>query len=183
MTRLIAKPNRGRGVVALWGLSTFLLGLWLLSHQQITTVGFVRLMAAYWVIGGILEIGGAVSYRVDGSGARLVLGILSSLAGAVVLSNVQLGTAMIVSVQYYLLAFVAVLCGLAMIADQGSTGWWSWGRLVIGIVQAAFGIALYTHPSLSILPFVNVLGILGIASGFFACVLTLESHLSSESIG
>ena len=73
-------PSRDWWVVLLWGVAAFLLGLLLLVRPGITTLTLVRVMAIFWLVGGFFDVLGALLYREEGSGARLLLGVISMIA-------------------------------------------------------------------------------------------------------
>ncbi len=167
-------PTRDWWVVLLWGIAAFLLGLLLLVRPGLTTSALVRVMAVFWLVGGFFDVLGALLYREEGSGARLLLGVISMIAGALLLANSLIGAAIVVSVQYYVLGFVALIYGIVMMLKQGTGARWSWGQFVLGMLQAVIGIVLLAHPSVGILGFLAALGILIMAGGIMAIALSFQ---------
>jgi uncharacterized membrane protein HdeD (DUF308 family) len=167
-------PVRDWWVVLIWGIVALLLGLMLLLRPGFTTISLVRVMAAFWVIGGFFDVLGSLLYREEGAGARLLLGIISMLVGALLLANSVLGTAILVSVQYYLLGFIALIYGIVMMLKQGARTRWSWGQFVLGMLQAFIGIMLLAHPTVGILGFLAALGVLIMLGGILAILLSFQ---------
>ena len=169
-----AIPTRDWWVVLVWGIASALLGLLLIVRPGLTTITLVRVMAAFWLIGGFFDVLGALLYREEGSGARLLLGVISMIAGALLLANALVGTAIVVSVQYYVLGFVALIYGTIMMLKQGTGARWSWGQFVLGMLQSLIGIVLLAHPSVGILGFLAALGVLIMAGGIMAILLSFQ---------
>jgi uncharacterized membrane protein HdeD (DUF308 family) len=169
-----AMPARDWWVVLLWGVAAFLLGLFLLIRPGITTITLVRVMAFFWLVGGFFDVVASLAYREEGSGARLLLGVISMIAGGLLLANALLGSAIVVSVQYYVLGFIALIYGMVMMLKQGSGTRWSWGQFVLGMLQALIGIVLLAHPTVGILGFLAALAVLIMVGGVLAVLLSFQ---------
>ena len=85
-----AFTNSGEGsrvLLAVLGVLGILVGIFVLRHLFQTVVILVVLLGVYWVIHGIIEFFVAVDHRgAPGRGVSIVMGILSLVAGIVVLS-------------------------------------------------------------------------------------------------
>ncbi|MGH7470186.1 MAG: HdeD family acid-resistance protein [Longimicrobiales bacterium] len=167
-------PVRDWWVVLVWGVVAILLGLLLIVRPGLTTLALVRVMAAFWLMGGFFDVLGSLLYREEGSGARMLLGIVSMLAGGLLLANSLIGTAILVSIQYYMLGFIALIYGIVMMLKQGARARWSWGQFVLGMLQAFIGIMLLAHPTVGILGFLSALGVLIMMGGVLAILLSFQ---------
>ena len=85
-----AFTNSGEGsrvLLAVLGVLGILVGIFVLRHLFQTVVILVVLLGVYWVIHGIIEFFVAVDHKgAPGRGVSIVMGILSFVAGVVVLS-------------------------------------------------------------------------------------------------
>jgi uncharacterized membrane protein HdeD (DUF308 family) len=85
-----AFTNSGEGsrvLLAVLGVLGILVGIFVLRHLFQTVVILVVLLGVYWVLHGIIEFFVAVDHRgAPGRGVSIVMGILSFIAGVVVLS-------------------------------------------------------------------------------------------------
>jgi uncharacterized membrane protein HdeD (DUF308 family) len=171
-----AIPARDWWVILLWGLAALLLGLFLLVRPGMTALLLVRVMAVFWLLGGFFDVLAALRYREDGTGARLLLGVISMLAGGLLLANSLMASAILVSVQYYMLGFIALIYGIVMMLKQDARTRWSWGQFVLGMLQALIGIMLLAHPTVDILGFLAALGVLIMIGGVLAVLLSFQVH-------
>ena len=85
-----AFTNSGEGsrvLLAVLGVLGILVGIFVLRHLFQTVVILVVLLGVYWVIHGIIEFFVAVDHKgAPGRGVSVVMGILSFIAGVIVLS-------------------------------------------------------------------------------------------------
>ncbi len=85
-----AFTNSGEGsrvLLAVLGVLGILVGIMVLRHLFETVVILVVLLGLYWVLHGIIEFFVAVDHKgAPGRGASIFLGILSFVAGVIVLS-------------------------------------------------------------------------------------------------
>ena len=169
-----AIPARDWWVVLIWGVAALLLGLFLLMRPGITALLLVRVMAVFWLIGGFFDVLAALYYRRESSSARLLLGVISMLAGGLLLANSLMASAILVSVQYYVLGVIALAYGIVMMLKQDASMGWSWGQFVLGMLQALIGIMLLAHPAVGILGFLAALGVLIMIGGILAMLLSFR---------
>jgi len=75
-----------RVLIAIWGLLSILIGLFMMRHVFQTVVIIALLIGVFWVAGGIIEFFSAISHKgMEGRGWRIFMGLLSVIAGIVVL--------------------------------------------------------------------------------------------------
>jgi uncharacterized membrane protein HdeD (DUF308 family) len=76
-----------RALLAVLGVFSLIIGLYAVRHILITLIALALLLGIFWVISGVIELFTSVSHReMRGRGWNAVMGILSVLAGLVVLS-------------------------------------------------------------------------------------------------
>ena len=88
LVRAFTRGGEGsRVLLAVLGVLGILVGIFVLRHLFQTVVILVVLLGVYWVLHGIIEFFVAVDHRgMPGRGLNVTLGILSFIAGVVVLS-------------------------------------------------------------------------------------------------
>ena len=85
-----AFTNSGEGsrvLLAVLGVLGILVGIFVLRHLFQTVVILVLLLGVYWVLHGVIEFFVAIDHKgVPGRGISITMGILSFIAGIIVLS-------------------------------------------------------------------------------------------------
>ena len=85
-----AFTNSGEGsrvLLAVLGVLGILVGIFVLRHLFQTVVILVLLLGVYWVLHGVIEFFVAIDHKgVPGRGISITMGILSFIAGVIVLS-------------------------------------------------------------------------------------------------
>jgi uncharacterized membrane protein HdeD (DUF308 family) len=77
-----------RVLIAIWGLISILIGLFMLRHVYQTVAIIAFLIGVFWVAGGIIEFISAIMHKgMPGRGWRIFMGLLGVVAGIVVLSE------------------------------------------------------------------------------------------------
>ena len=75
-----------RGVLAVLGVLSLIIGLYAVRHVLVTLLALALLFGIYWIVNGAVELFMALSARgVPGRGWTVVMGVISMLAGLLVL--------------------------------------------------------------------------------------------------
>jgi uncharacterized membrane protein HdeD (DUF308 family) len=75
-----------RVLLALLGVLSIIIGLWAVRHVLLTLLALIVFLGIYWVVSGVIDIFTAIAHReMPGRGWSAVMGILSVLAGIIVL--------------------------------------------------------------------------------------------------
>jgi len=75
-----------RVLLALLGVLSFIVGLYALRHILITIAALALLLGIFWIVNGVVETFTALSHRgMQGRGWTIFMGLLSVVAGVVVL--------------------------------------------------------------------------------------------------
>jgi uncharacterized membrane protein HdeD (DUF308 family) len=96
-----------RVLLALLGVLSFIVGLYALRHILITVAALALLLGIFWIVNGAVETFAALSHRgMQGRGWTIFMGLLSVVAGVVVLvyPAISLATLAIV-LGFWLLVF------------------------------------------------------------------------------
>jgi len=167
-------------ILLLWGIATVVIGGYLLFQPIGTLRVLIIVMGAYWLVGGVFDVVGALTNRDrQGWGWRLAGAILSIIAGAIVLANPLLGGFVTLAFMYYMLAFSAIVNGVINMfvgnrEREAAGGQWSWGSFLLGLVQLVIGIFLLFNPLAGILALVPVLAIFAIITGIAAIFISFR---------
>ena len=77
-----------RVLLALLGVLSIIIGLWAVRHVLITLLALTVFLGIYWIVSGVIDIFAAISHReMPARGWSAVMGILSALAGLIVLAS------------------------------------------------------------------------------------------------
>jgi uncharacterized membrane protein HdeD (DUF308 family) len=157
-------------VPLLQGVAALIIGLLLFARPGATLVALTMFLGAYWLVGGLFDIVGAVSRR--DSDRHWVLALLSGILGVVVgfllLGQPILGAIVTSLVMVSLLAIGAILSGIFDIAwavrvrnqIQGE-GW----IILLGVLSVLLGLMLLASPLLSAAALVQFAAILAVVGG------------------
>ena len=75
-----------RALLALLGVLSFIVGLYALRNVLVTIAALALLLGIYWIVNGAVEVFAALSHkRMQGRGWTIFMGLLSVVAGVVVL--------------------------------------------------------------------------------------------------
>jgi uncharacterized membrane protein HdeD (DUF308 family) len=77
-----------RVLLALLGVFSLIIGLYAVRHVLLTIVALALLLGIFWIVNGVIEIFTAGSHQeMHGRGWRVAMGILSIIAGIIVLGT------------------------------------------------------------------------------------------------
>jgi uncharacterized membrane protein HdeD (DUF308 family) len=175
MIMAIATPHsHGWALLLVWGVAWVILGLFLLFQPGITAILLVQIMAVFWVVGGVIDLVIALTHGDHPHrGWRVLGGVLSIVAGVIIMAHPILGTIVTIAFGFYLLAIAAIFNGVTNIIT-GVKGGMSWGGTLLGLLQVIIGIFLVTHPVMGMLAYVPTLGIITIAAGIVVIVFAFR---------
>ena len=80
-------PGGTRALLALLGVLAFIVGIYALRHVNVTIAALALLLGIFWIVNGVIELFTAIGHReMPGRGWTIILGLLSIVAGIVVLA-------------------------------------------------------------------------------------------------
>ena len=159
-------------VILLWGILSVIIGIMFLTTPGITTVLFITLLGAFWLVGGLFSIG---SLFVDKShmGLKLFLAIINIIAGVVILLYPLYSTLFLLAFFVIFIGFWGCFIGISHLYHAFKTK--DAGNGVLGVLSLVFGILLLVYPFIAaaLLPFIAgafmiVMGIAAVIAGFMA---------------
>jgi uncharacterized membrane protein HdeD (DUF308 family) len=162
-------------LLLLGGILNIIVGILLLTNPARTVLALVWVLGLYWLIQGIFTL---IGMFVDHSawGWKLFMGILSILAGIVVLRHPIASTAVIPSILILLLGIQGVIVGIVSLIMAFRGG--GWGAGILGAISIVFGIILIlNYANLgTVLAFIWVVGIFAIVGGGIQIVQAFQQR-------
>ena len=130
-------------LILLEGITAIIVGLLLWFVTGTTLFVLVQVLGIYWLIKGVLEI---VGIFIDRSqwGWKLFIGILSILAGIIVIQHPFWSTLLVPGTIAILVGIAAILMGIGGLirAFQGA----GWGVGILAVLALLMGILILANP-------------------------------------
>ncbi len=165
-------------LLLIWGILALLIGCMFLATPGLTTVLFITLLGAYWLVGGLFALGSLAVDRTN-AGWKLFLGILNILAGILILLYPLYSTVFVLSFFVIFIGFWACFIGVAHLYQGFTTK--DAGNGVLGAISLIFGILLLINPFIvaALLPFVA--GGFAIAAGLASIIVSFTAKKAQET--
>jgi uncharacterized membrane protein HdeD (DUF308 family) len=170
----------GHWFTVLWGIGALIVGLLLVTRPVLTALFLVQVIALFWLVGGVIDLVSVLFNRVGEHRVwRLIGGAVAIAAGLILLGNPFVGTVLVVTIQFYLIAVAAIANGVINIVGrlQGISGW---GRFVLGIVEIIIGVFFLLNPWPGVRDFVPVFGLVVAIGGLLTIGAALISRRSPD---
>ncbi len=158
----------------LFGISAIVLGGLLLVRPSMTAIILIAVMGVYWLIEGVFDVILALVHRAPHWGWRLAGGIISALAGLVILAYPIEGTVIAVIVLFWVLVIGAIVSGILNIIGGLQAAPRSWWTVLLGVLKIVLAVLLLENPLVGTLALVPVLGILAIVNGIVAIIWAFQ---------
>ena len=158
-------------LVLLRGILTCMFGLLVFFHPERTIIVLLQIIGIFWLIEGIFLVIAAMFghiYEIRW-GALLVRGVISTLAGIIVLSHPLISALVTIPMLAYILAFLAIVSGvMELITAVGIRDPFSnkWSAMAGGTLSSLIGIFLLFHPFVSAAVAMSIIGVLIFVVGF-----------------
>jgi uncharacterized membrane protein HdeD (DUF308 family) len=165
-------------VVLLQGIFALIIGSLLLVNPTAAKDAIVKLLALYFVIGGIFQLVG-IFIEPSMWGWKLAGGILGILAGMVIFEHPLWSSILIPSLFVIFLGVDALIIGVISLVQTFKGGGWLAG--ILGIISIVIGIALLGTPYITSWRLTYVYGMIGVAGGFIAIYSALKLR-TAESL-
>lgn len=176
-------------MVLLRGILTTLLGLLILFHPERTIVVLLQVLGVFWLIEGILFVIATIFGHIYEMhwGALFGRGLLSILAGVIIVSHPLISPVVTVSLLAYILGILAIVFGLMeLITAVGMREPLSskWSLMFGGILSCLVGLFLLIHPFVSTAVVMSILGffIIIVGLGRIGLAFHLRKMSSSENL-
>lgn len=158
-------------LVLVEGIALILIGGFLLMNTGKGTVFLVQVMGFYWVISGIFQL---ISLFIDRTawGWKLFAGIISIMAGLVIIGQPLMSTIVVLNVAIIILAIQGIVYGgIGLYQAFKGAGW---GAGILGAVSIFFGIFLLANSFVAMVTLPYVIAIFAIVGGIFAIIAAFK---------
>jgi uncharacterized membrane protein HdeD (DUF308 family) len=162
-------------LILMGGILNIVVGILLLTAPVKTTFVLVLALGFYWIVGGIFTL---VGMFVDHSawGWKLFMGLLSIVAGTVILRYPLISAVTIPQVLVLVLGIQGLIVGIfgLIMAFKGG----GWGAGILGALSIVFGLILmanFSAPGM-VLTLVWVAGIFALVGGLFQIVRAFQQR-------
>lgn len=180
-------------VMLIQGISTVMIGWFLLKNPLATTLTIVVLLGLYWLIAGIVEVVASlfdIGNKGSKWGLQMVGGMVGIIVGIFVLNNPILTGIVTPIFLMYMVAFSFIINGVIHMAvgnqvrkqDNSGKFEWSWGSFFLGALYLLFGLSLLASPTLiAVATLVTLLAILSLVGGILMIVLSFNIRSLKEA--
>jgi uncharacterized membrane protein HdeD (DUF308 family) len=158
------RPRTSGYLLAAAGLTAVVVGVFLFILPGMTTLLLVTLLAAYWLVSGVVKVVRSLVHRGVGWIWDACGGILAVIAGGVVLANLAAGAIISVELLFVGLALAAMASGVLQIVTGIRER--SWGQGLIGVAEIVLACLLLLHPVFGLQATVWLFAIAAIGVGF-----------------
>ena len=142
-------------IPALFGLIALGVGLFLVFSPHETLTTFTVIIGIFLLVDGVLAIFGSIFGRGDGRGLLAVVGVLSAIAGLVLIKkpfDTLVVFAIIVGIWFVVAGIVRFVAALSEPAGRG-------GNILVALVDFGIGVVILAWPDLGLATFAILVGI------------------------
>jgi uncharacterized membrane protein HdeD (DUF308 family)/predicted flap endonuclease-1-like 5' DNA nuclease len=150
------------------GIASIIFGWLIYTNPGVSLLAIAILLGMYFIVIGIVQIIGIFTGAAGSKIWKLVSGILAIIAGVLLLGNQVIGAAAVGMTFNFLIAFFAIITGIALLID-GFTGGGCLA-VIFGILGIVLGVLLLFNPLQSLLTLPRVIGLLAIFGGIMAII-------------
>jgi uncharacterized membrane protein HdeD (DUF308 family) len=172
----LTKPQAQQKAAPWWlvlieGIALIIIGGFLLTNTGRATIFIIQVMGIYWIISGIFQLIGLFMDR-TAWGWKLFAGIISIMAGMIIVGQPLMSTVVVLSVAIIILGIQGLVYGGIGVyqAFKGA----GWGAGILGAISILFGFILLGNTLIAAATLPWVLGIFGIVGGIFAIIAAFK---------
>ena len=152
------------------GILLILFGAIMFAWPGATLISLITFLGAYWLVGGVFDVVQGIVGETFRSRTWLIIGgLVSILAGFVVMSQPVLAGLLTTNFIVYTVAILAVVAGVLHLF-AGRDGSFSWGSFFLGVLYIIFGAIVLFNPLLTGATLVWMLPVWAIVTGIFTIV-------------
>ena len=162
-------------LVLMGGILNVIVGLLLLTTPIKTAYALVLVLGFYWIFSGIFTLVGMFIDH-SGWGWKLFMGIISLMAGILILRYPIMSALTIPTIMILFLGIQGIIVGILGLVTAFKGG--GWGAGILGALSIIFGVIIcanYTAPGM-VLTFIWVAGIFALVGGFFQIFKAFSSR-------
>ena len=162
-------------LVLMGGILNVIVGILLLTSPIKTTFTLVMVLGFYWIFAGIFTLVGMFIDH-SGWGWKLFMGIISIMAGTLILRYPIMSALTIPTIMILFLGIQGIIVGILGLVMAFKGG--GWGAGILGALSIVFGaiiMANYSAPGM-VLTFIWVVGVFALVGGFFQIFRAFSSR-------
>jgi uncharacterized membrane protein HdeD (DUF308 family) len=166
----------------IWGLLTFVVGIFFIVDPDETLKVFTVIFGIFLLIDGVLAMVGAVLGRTEARGLLAIVGVLSVLAGLILIEKPFAALHIFVIIIGIWFIVVAIARFVYAFTLPGARG----GQILLAILDGAAGILILAWPDIGLSTLGIILGIVLVIRGLlftFAGWAALQLERSSGGSG
>ncbi len=161
---------------ALWwlplirGILLILFGAVMFAWPGATLLSLITFLGAYWLVGGVFDVVQGIVGETFRSRTWLVIGgLISVLAGFVVMSQPVLAGFATTNFIVYFIAIATIVAGVTQLL-AGRDGNFTWGSFFLGVLYIIFGAIVLFNPLLTGATLIWLLPVWAIVTGILSIV-------------
>jgi uncharacterized membrane protein HdeD (DUF308 family) len=165
-------------LVLLRAIAAILLGILLFANPGALLMVIMIYIGVYWLIDGIFTVIASLRGRknLEHWGWGIFTGIISILAGLVVLSQPVLSALLTTTFFAYLVGFLAIVSGISSLVSgfrlHQASGEWS--MIIGGLMSLLFGLLLVFNPLFSSFVLLSMAGIFALIGGIILLLFAIR---------
>ncbi len=148
------------------GIASILFGWLFLTNPGTTLLAIALLLGFYFLVIGIMSIIGMFTGAPGSKLWKLIGGILAIIAGVILLANPIIGSIATGVTFNFLVAFFAIIAGIALLIDGFQGG--GCLAVILGILGIVLGILVLFNPLSGVAALPIMMGIFAIGAGIVA---------------
>lgn len=158
-------------LILVWGILAIIIGIALITSPIVTSFYLILFMGAYWFVGGIFTLVSLISDR-SNMGWKIFLGIISILAGAVIMGYPLYSSIMVLTLLVFLVGFWGLLIGGTKLFEAAKSH--DAGAAILGVLSIIFGMILLVYPYAAAFALPLVAGFVALFGGILATVVSFQ---------
>lgn len=163
--------------VLLEGIIAIIIGIFLLYEPVATTILLIQILAIFWLFEGIFSVIKALVFTKDGKW-KLVSGILSIIAGAVILMYPIVSPYIVLGLLVIFIGILALVNGAVIITSAVKGG--SWGTGILGALTIVLGLLLLTNSLAGIIVLPWIFGVFFVIGGIGAVIWGIKMRTRKQ---
>jgi uncharacterized membrane protein HdeD (DUF308 family) len=156
-------------LVLLWGIFAVIIGALFLYYPYWSLMASIVFLGVYWFIGGIFTLFAGFMQATD-RGWKIVIGIISMIAGLVILAYPLYSFLILPAVFIILVGIWALIVGVVKLyqgfAEKDA------GAGILGVISIIFGLLLLVYPYIAAALIPYIFGGIAVVGGIAAIVVS-----------
>lgn len=184
----VVETGARRTLASLWwlplirGILLILFAVVMYVWPGVTLISLITFLGAYWLVGGVFDVVEGIMGHTFRSRTWLIIGgLISILAGFMLMSQPVISGFLTTQFVLYFLAFATIVAGI-MHLFAGRSGHFSWGSFFLGALYIIFGVIILANPLLSVATMIWLLPAWAVVTGIFSIVAAFMLRGLDENV-